>query len=393
VKEAEAGDVEAHQRVEAWLADLLVEAWPRSAPLLEPAVAAFGWDKEYGKLDERPAIAFLNARLRGLRFVDDVRAPGHRLGRAWRELTRTGQYRNPFVSRREVQELLQVVRGHFPELEDHFSPALVDRWERARSWWHLFTRRMVWFVLVAVVNILIRLPWSGHDGYTPHLPQALQVAESSSRYRPPDDLAFDPATDLVLAQAVHAMFGPDVDFATLRRRNPNLAETILANRRRTADVEGLVSETRMIVRLRMADAIRTGKPARLDALARWRLGQLVVARRDGGDTCMALLSGNSLPDGLELSPAQAAQEQHLAKEMLAAGELDPPRPPSGKFTFKIPGLLIERVVAATGLSAEVVKGGLINKGTPAQVCAVRMAVLSTALDWKGAARTAILRAI
>jgi hypothetical protein len=88
--EARQAQVERSEEIETWLADLLVEAWPRSAPLLEPAAATFGWENERGTLHERPAVAYLNARLRGLRFADKVQDKGHPLHKAWRELTREG---------------------------------------------------------------------------------------------------------------------------------------------------------------------------------------------------------------------------------------------------------------------------------------------------------------
>lgn len=73
---ASAQPIEQSRAVEDWIADQLTQCWPRSAPLLAPAAEAFGWSSERGKIGERPALAFLNARLAGLRFVDAVERAG-----------------------------------------------------------------------------------------------------------------------------------------------------------------------------------------------------------------------------------------------------------------------------------------------------------------------------
>ncbi|MBA4051913.1 MAG: hypothetical protein C0472_08570, partial [Erythrobacter sp.] len=76
---AEEADIEEHDALDGALADLFARTWPRSAPFVEPANAAFGWLDESGILEERAALRFLNQRLKGMRFHDKVQQPGHPL--------------------------------------------------------------------------------------------------------------------------------------------------------------------------------------------------------------------------------------------------------------------------------------------------------------------------
>lgn len=119
--------------MDTWLADVLCQSWPRSAPLLERAGQVFGWDGERGQSSDRPAVALLNSRLRGMRFAEQVGASGHPLHKAWTELATPapqGSHRGWLVRPRDVAALLAHVRGNFPELERHFDRSRIALWER-----------------------------------------------------------------------------------------------------------------------------------------------------------------------------------------------------------------------------------------------------------------------
>ena len=119
--------------MDTWLADVLCQSWPRSAPLVERAGQVFGWDGERGQSSDRPAVALLNSRLRGMRFAEQVGASGHPLHKAWTELVTPaplGSHRGWFVRPRDVAALLAHVRENFPELERQFDQSRVALWER-----------------------------------------------------------------------------------------------------------------------------------------------------------------------------------------------------------------------------------------------------------------------
>jgi hypothetical protein len=71
------------REVEHWAARLLAQAGRRCAPILEQAVDAMGWGRLAGRLNEDPAIAFLNARAAGYRFQREVQSPDHPDHKAW----------------------------------------------------------------------------------------------------------------------------------------------------------------------------------------------------------------------------------------------------------------------------------------------------------------------
>ena len=50
VRMAHDAPIEKSRAMEDWLVDQLARAWPRSAPLLAPAAAAFGWDGDHGQI-------------------------------------------------------------------------------------------------------------------------------------------------------------------------------------------------------------------------------------------------------------------------------------------------------------------------------------------------------
>lgn len=147
--------------MEAWLADVLCESWPRSAPLVELAGQVFGWDGERSETSERPAVALLNSRLRGMRFAEHVGSSAHPLHRAWTELATPappGSHRAWFVRHRHVAKLLAHVRENFPELERQFDRSRVALWERqgtaARGVGPLVKAALVAIALIVVFQVI-----------------------------------------------------------------------------------------------------------------------------------------------------------------------------------------------------------------------------------------------
>jgi len=389
--EARMAQVERSEEIEAWLADLLVQAWPRSAPLLEACAQTFNWESERGRLGERPPIAFLNARLRGLRFAQKVQDKGHPMRKAWKELTREGSRKGLFAPARQVRQLIAGVRDNFPELEQHFNPALVSAWEGRRGGGGI-RMNFGWgaILLIGLIRMVIAIGEYGHDHPSPGAPPiAPYEAGAPGGSGPVPD--FDPATDPVLADVVHQLFGPDMTYADLRKANPNLAGTINANRRMTANAGDLAHQGQVVLTERLLYARARAAPARLEALARWRLDMLQAAKADGPDTCVSVYRWGDLPKGAEMTGPALDRQQQLARTLLAAGELDAPPPGNGDRSYMIPGPMIEQVITATGLSKEAVLGVFNAKGSAATVCSVRIALLKAALGWKGSDRQPILR--
>ncbi|MDR6513138.1 hypothetical protein J2792_004028 [Novosphingobium capsulatum] len=377
--EAHMAQVERSEEIETWLADLLAQSWPRSAPLLEPAAQALGWERERGTLNERPVIAFLNARLRGLRFARKVQHKGHPLHKAWAELTRTGTRKGLFVSRRQVRQLIDGVRSNFPELEQHFNPVLVAAWEPQGSSGGGIGRNFGWIAIVLIG--LVRLVIAIADYHEAPSGQAPAYESTAS---------VDPVSDPVLGKAITILFGPGLSFSDLKRHNPSLAESLSMDRRTTDDPAVLAGKGQHILTGAFLNALQRAVPPRLDEFARWRLDVMAAAREKGADACVSVAGGGDLPQGVSLADAPLARQQKLARAMLEADAINLV-PSAAEKSYAIPGPMVARVIAIAGLPEARVRAAFHNQGTSADQCTVRMTLIKAALAWKGADRVAILQ--
>jgi hypothetical protein len=144
------GTLAEHDAIEAWLADVLAQSWPRSAPLLEDAAQVMGWSTRAGHLGESPQVAFLTQRLAGYQFQRDVLSPDHPHHAAWEELSREGEagwLRRSLFRAKRISALLTHIRRHFPEVEDHLNHHRIQSWTRKaeQSW------SFNWYVPAAIL--------------------------------------------------------------------------------------------------------------------------------------------------------------------------------------------------------------------------------------------------
>lgn len=384
--------------IENWIAGILADGWPRSAPLLEPANGAFGWEHEWGKLDARPAVEYLGARLRGYRFQRKVLQPGHRYHKAWLELTRPGRaglFRHLRASGPDVRGLLHGVRKHFPELEDHFDAQRVASWEEASA---APTGLIILFGLI-VMGVLMSLgdprPQARTDSANPGADAISAQLSAAEDARSEDNRAEEDARliDPVVAQA----FGKGRDLAWLGGQQADLAWTIknfahntLATNgneeaARKAALNKLVEETRQLIYLNGRQTTGTD----FERTMRLRLDLLEAARAQGVDTCIAYIQSGMLPGATPLPATVREREQELAASFAERKLLERPRR-SGPTNASVPGALVEKVMKATGLSEERVAAAMGGRGSDGDRCGVTIALLDTTLRWKGDGRRAIL---
>lgn len=398
--EAVAADLTRHARIEEWLADLLAETWPRSAPLLRPAAEAFGWENERGQITERPSIAWLNARLRGLRFQDKVTEPDHPLHKAWTELTRPGSATivdKLRVQRSAINQLLEGVRKHFPELEHHFPR------ERVVSWGDGATGGGQGFGVFR----LFGTGFTFNAGYAISVVVGLQIVMavlrgispdpvSDQRYlRPPP--AYTAATDPQYAQirdaAVQEVFGKGRTIDWLRQQQPGLAidfeAALVSARSRGFDRQGAIAYATELVRRRVLINGFRADTETLRELTRLRLGQLEIAQEKGPEACNRFLRAGEI-SGLTMPEPLREQERALAARIAGISHFEVPER-TGKQQATVPGALVEEVIRTTGLSPKRVSAALRDEATPAERCAVVGALLRAALNWKGKEQAAILR--
>ena len=401
--EAASANLTRHGQIEDWLADLLADTWPRSAPLLRPAAEAFGWENERGQINERPSIGWLNMRLRGLRFQDKVAEPDHPLHKAWAELTRPGsatlidKFR---IKRADINQLLEGVRKHFPELEHHFARERVVSWGdgaaggvgggfgifRIRGTGLTFNGGYAISVVVGLQVLMAVLRGLSPD---PVVPPANVFAP------PPAYLSSrDPHFQKVRAAAVEEVFGKGKTIAWLLEKDPGLSgdfdrQIMQAMLQKKADAEAIDGSIELL-RNRAALAGLVAEGAILRDLARLRLAQTDVVRKEGGsEACNRFLRSGDF-GGVTMPESVRVQERAVAMELVSDGSSKRPLP-AGKRETSIPGALVGQVIKATGLPDDRVRAALQDKATPSERCTVIRALLAATLKWKGKEQGDILR--
>ncbi|WP_159977160.1 MULTISPECIES: hypothetical protein [unclassified Novosphingobium] len=362
-------DISRQGEVETWLAGLLANAWPRSAPLLEDAAAAFEWEREWGKIDARPAIEYLGARLRGYRFERKVQQKDHRYHKAWAELARPGKagpLRHLRANGADVRGLLAGIRKHFPELEERLDAQRITSWESGNSW-------VTGTIVLAGLIIL-----------------GFLVSLGDSRGSGPD------ARAQALAATVADVFGLPHDAEWLRQHQPELAAKLADSAQFTpdgkADLTASMKRGLDIVRGRAYLVGRHLDGEDFETTMRLRLALLKAAQADSILACHIMMTSASPPPTTLVPLEVRGTERAFYASLASRGLLKVPDKLEGS-SASVPGVLVAEVIAATKLSKQEVGLAMQGKSSDAHRCAATVALLEATLDWKGEGRQAILQTL
>lgn len=356
IARADEADLVEHDALDDGLAELFSRTWPRSAPFVEQANTAFGWLDEAGVLDERPALIFLNQRLKGMRFHDKVQQPGHPLHKAWAELSRPGRagvldrFR---VKRLEVHKLLTGIRERYPELESHLDPERVASWDTGRAqegdpggFGPAAVRWMLILVLAgaALARIGGNLAGSDDDGGAASpdaVAEALRIAQA----------------DIAMAD----IFGQGTTMDAVRAADPALAEEIapFAGLRGSNGGPAMLAFVRMKALASATVADRNNLAVRLDLRSLW----MQAAQAQSGEACRKVMTGNFAEVDLVLTDKERDRERALLKQLLEAGLLGA-EAQSGEYRYNIPGWLVGDTIKRSGLSEEKLVAALTDPGSP-----------------------------
>lgn len=387
IEEARDADVSRHERIETQLANLLANSWPRSGPLLEEAAEGFGWANEWDRFDARPVIAFIGERLRGLRFITKVEAGDHRYHRAWTELRRPGAgnpLRRLMISSADVKGLLSGIRHHFPEVEKELDAARVASWEKRHHW----PRGLFAVFWLALLGLWVAFGWSGGK------PEF--IAPDGTHF--PLEQGAPPAAELdrMVDAAVAEAFGEGRDLDWLWKVQHDLALLMVSNLegvlRNAGNAPDATSALVDIVRQRLLFTTHHLTGTELDEAARLRLGLLRAARDSSMSRCVDFLGTAHLDTSVEIPETLRKQERALAARLADKGALKAPRPGEAQ-SVAVPGNLIGKVIAATGLPEATVRIALHTyasvdpqivdaKVSEADICGVSIALLENALEWR-----------
>jgi hypothetical protein len=377
---AEADLIE-HDAFDAALADLFASTWPRSAPFVEPANEALHWLDEAGHLEERPALRFLNQRLKGMRFHEKIQAADHPLHKAWMELARPG--RASFIDRLrikrlEVDKLLTGVRQHYPELETYLDPQRVASWEGSSAGHGVGdtgpkTVRWITFVLLALFI----------------LPRFIGIlTDPRPDDSPPIAQAFAEVKAVEVDIAVNDIFG-----AGLKMNDVRAADTVFADQLRSALNRSTYSDVKPLdfVRLKALTASEVADFETLVARAELRRLWLAAAARQPAGACQNVNSGDFTSIPLELTDKERMRERELLRRMLDSKVLNH-QPKGGSFQYAIPGWMVGEVIDRSGLSEAAVRKAMGNADDPNR-CKIDGLLLDSVLANPGRVSVELLKGV
>ena len=367
--EAHGGDLGREQAIDHWLAELLAETWPRSAPLVEQAATAFDWLALSGQIGERPALQFLNPRLRGMRFAEKVEQPEHPLHKAWSELKKPGQkgLLDPLrVKRAEIETLLGGIRTRYPEVESYLDPERVASWEKPAPGWMTWATQRV-FIFFAVFGLL---SFCGRALDEVSIPQA-QL----------DAIAAD-------------VFGEGRKMADVQAADPDLHDLLYDGIDRALDrgdsAEEASNQTVERVRQLTAFALEDAPREELLAIAEVRRRLFELASEGGTPACLAFITEARLPEVGGLPDGLRDAERVLAWRLAQADLLDPNYSAQEDQRIPLPPWVGPGLAERTGLSPERINAVLQGEETE-DFCAVRIALIETLLSRPDEAPEELLR--
>lgn len=366
---AEEADLVEHDALDHALANLFADTWPRSAPFVEPANAAFHWLGEAGQLEERHALKFLNARLKGMRFHEKVQQPDHPLHKAWVELSRAGRATlvdRLKVNRLEIDKLLTGLRMHYPELESYLAPERVLSWEgRTNSSGVSDTGpNVVRGIFIAVILLL-----------------AIRFAVNLIDPRPdnpsiPAPSVFDALPSAQEADAAVAdIFGQGTGMDVVRAADPVFVDQLrLALNKTGFDQNAPLS----LVRRKALEAGEVAGFEQLLARARLRRLWLGAAARQGSGVCQNVMNYDFSTLPLELTDAERSRERPLLRQLLGAKVLNHDAQ-GGMKQFTIPGWAVSDMIKRSGLGEDAVRAAMRDTANPDR-CTVEIALMDVVPD-------------
>jgi hypothetical protein len=352
IARADEADLAEHDALDDGLAELLARTWPRSAPLVEQANAAFGWLDEAGVLDERPALMFLNQRLEGMRFHAKVQQPDHPLHKAWSELSRPGRagvVDRLKVKRLDVHKLLTGIRERYPELESYLDPERVASWDTGTGEGNPggLGPRIVRGIVIALLVVALPRLISAFTG--PDVPDFPAPEAQGPRAAESDALVAD-------------IFGQGTDMAAVRAADPALAGDLepMAD---LPDAQGraMLAYVRMKALASSAVADEANLTVRADLRSLW----MRSAQRQSDAVCRKVMTGNfiGLDPDLGLTDTERDRERALLRQLLDAGLLGQ-QVPGGDYRYNIPGWLLGDTVRRSGLAQETLVAALTYPDHP-----------------------------
>lgn len=362
-----------------WFAETIARSWPRSASLAEPAARYFGWEKE-SEIHRQPAVDWVLQRIEAMRYADSLDALHHPLNEAWAELQRplTGRWRRRGrVAEDEVAQLLDIVRVHYPELEQRLDPERVALWDKQKkqSVW-IRTARGI-FTAIFIIGLL-NLPRLCATNTPIAPPQGGPPPVVTSANEPLRSEARHDIDEVLLTG-----FEDQLDFAELSARDPKLVEVLVkswqAGKRDGLSFDSFRTSSYGVLIARFnQDLSKADYQTRADHL-RLMLREAGELKDDDPAACADFLSARRVDREFTRSLLRERRlliARTLLEAAAAADDVSDPSYPG----FDIPGEVIRQSAQRAGIPpAEFMDAMQRFDAPPQRRCAARMGFIETVL--------------
>ncbi|MGH6616543.1 hypothetical protein [Sphingomonas sp.] len=363
-----------------WFANVVAQSIPRSDPILDMVMTAFGWLDSRGRIDQPPVIAAIVARHDSLAFVTRVQSKDHPLRKAWRELTTPAQensWKGIDVSGAAVRSLLVKIRREYPDLEDMFDSYRVSLWE-ASSFSNSKRNWVVW-VIGAWIALTILSSLGGLSNTSSNSISPSNSLASDTVSLPPGQAelsAFNEDLDAILEK----VGGRWLDYDILKRKNPTLYNELAANwtaaKRENVDREGINQGMVELLTKRYGLALRQADYDIVAAYARLTLNRMKKARSMGADACEALFTTGKIPQETFFNDTDQ-QKEIIARTLTAAGTRSTVQAEPGTIATK--KMFVNAAAGRAHQPHELFVASMMGKGTAKSRCDARIALIETAL--------------
>lgn len=385
---AEAGDaaIDEQAGIENWLAHYLATAWPRSGPLVEDAVAAFGWGERAGRIDENPAARFLNDRITALRHMEELEQPTHPWHAAWKDLKQPGPRPKRLLSGPRINDVVDLVahlHTDYPELLDYVDGQRLASWTKPEEPSKPFK---IAGLIAGVFLIFICFIGGIYD---------LTDIADGQRDRP--TLFDQPWNEDDRARLRADLFGRAVTGPELEKRAPILFVSLTRETRIGPGTgpryDKTLDEMREIVRFQTFQSAGKADFEHLVQIKQYRLSLLRTIRENlGASECFAFAQQQQIPDAFELPDELYTQESKLFGDLLQAGQLgvataDPPENAS------VNGIIVEKVMQRIGITRDRFSKLAQGEGDDDDRCDFIIAMLEVVLQRPADASIDLLRMI
>jgi hypothetical protein len=403
--------------IEDWMTDRIVRAMPRSDPMIEPAAEHFRWGKDKNELSRPPVVDYILQRVEDRLFESDLETNSRRYHRLLERLRRPLPSRpNPLAAwwlGPRVEYLIAYLQTYRPTVLRGLDQDTLGYWyeqidaqsQRWTPWRWLRTgrRNVAWnrglfgpsnqgdpgreeqglgYVGLAIV-LLLSLSRLGLFGSStppesppmlPHLVAAYADADA--------DL------DPIIRRASLSLAGA----ATLKESNPRLYDRLVQRWEEARDARENSYAFQVAIEAKIDEAyiewVRNGSYE--EQADYWKLiaDRAREARKSSAEACDSALRGEP---GAKMPPRLELEAQALMAQALLTPAKERPTPRAASSTFAIPQRIAEDTLKRSHLAPERLKEALRDRGTAADRCAARIALIDSALAQPKAVAAPFLR--